>query len=63
MTWNIEKEYYIITVKWRSGFKHTIPTTTTHLKSELKILSNYDMVESYTYKKVSEAVYNKRLGI
>jgi hypothetical protein len=62
MTWIIDKKYYIITVNWRSGFKHTIPCTSVDLKTELKLLSNYDMVDSYTYKEVSEEKYNKRLN-
>lgn len=51
--------YFQIDVVWKSGFKHSIKCRGFNLKSMLAVQESIFWIESYKYKQITEAQYNK----
>jgi hypothetical protein len=55
--------YFLIQVNWKSGFRHTIPCRgVLQLKTEIRLLGDLTMLESFKYKEITEGQYKKRMG-
>ena len=59
---DIKKDDYIfIDIKWKSGFKHTVPCRGFNLQSHIKFNESIFWIEKFTWRVVTEKEYNAKL--
>lgn len=51
--------FFLITVKWKGGFKHKVACRGYNLKSWMDFEDSLEYVDSYNYVETTEEVYNK----